>query len=397
MRLFHGTTSSCHRVRPTQIDVENFHNFHNSPEVIDDRIRMLNNEWPKEGRGCEYCKNVEQHGGLSDRLYHNPIEGLNPVDFDGTNLEVTPRVSEIYLHNTCNMACVYCKSIFSSKINQELKMFGPYPIGLEYTPEHPDREKLFDLYKDWLKSNINKLSRLNILGGEPLLQNELWDLLDIVEEYSTSNELEIGMNTNLNYPTKVLDKFVSICKKLILQKKIKLLAINPSMDCWGPQAEYVRHGVDLGQWKTNFEYLLKHKWIKLTVHQVITSLTIKTAIDLQRMIAEYKTHNPKILQTYYFVDGQNEKVFHPEIFGKEFFKQQLDELLETMPITTEWDKLSKERLRGICELMDQSTPNIDRLSMLYDTLEQIDHRRGTNWRALWPEIEEYFIKCGIAK
>ena len=68
-----------------------------------------------------------------------------------------------------------------------------------------------------------------------------------------------------------------------------------------------------------------------------------------------------------------------------------------MPITTEWDKLSKERLRGICELMDQSTPNIDRLSMLYDTMEQIDHRRGTNWRALWPEIEEYFIKCGIAK
>lgn len=395
LRLFHGTTSSCHRVRPVQISIDNFENFHNTPEVIDDRIKMLNNEWPTAGRGCEYCKNVEQSGGVSDRLYHNQIAGLSPVDFDGTNLEVTPSISEIYLHNTCNMACVYCKSIFSSKINQELKMFGPYPIGLEYVPEHADREKLFDLYKDWLRTNINSLTRLSILGGEPLLQTELQDLLDIVKEHCANRSLEIAINTNLNYPTELISNFVDFCKELILTKKIKSLSINASMDCWGPQAEFVRSGVDLAQWKTNFEYLLTQKWVLLTVHQVITCLTIKTAIDLQNMISEYKKDNPKITQTYYFVDGQNEKVFHPEIFGKHFFKTQLDELLRTMPITTEWDNQSRDRLDGICKLMDNAIPDPARLKMLKDTLDQIDYRRNTNWRALWPEIEEYFIENGI--
>jgi hypothetical protein len=39
--------------------------FHNHPGKIGDREKMLNGEWP--GNGCEYCKKIEDVGGVSER------------------------------------------------------------------------------------------------------------------------------------------------------------------------------------------------------------------------------------------------------------------------------------------------------------------------------------------
>jgi hypothetical protein len=50
-----GTTASCHRVThdPIQI-VDGKINFHNIPQKLEARTKMLNGQWP--GRGCEHCK-----------------------------------------------------------------------------------------------------------------------------------------------------------------------------------------------------------------------------------------------------------------------------------------------------------------------------------------------------
>ena len=128
-RLYNATSSSCHRVNPVAVPLDKFDDFHNTPEVLNDRQKMLAGKWP--GRGCEYCEDVEKQGGVSDRLYHNDIPGLTPVDFDPLgDQRVTPRIVELYLTNACDLACVYCLPGFSSRINNELKKYGPYPIGI---------------------------------------------------------------------------------------------------------------------------------------------------------------------------------------------------------------------------------------------------------------------------
>ena len=396
LRLYNGKSSSCHRVTPVQITAETFASFHNTNEVMQDRALMVQGHWPAAGRGCEYCRNVEQSGGVSDRLYHNAIAGLTPVDFDGLN-PVTPTISEVSLNNTCDLACVYCLPHFSSKVNQELRKFGPYPLGIKSVEQTPDREQLFLLYVDWLKQHGHKLTRLSILGGEPLLQKELWTLLDVLPQIDNQN-LELAVNTNLNCNSDTMQKFVAKCKELALGRHIKKLCVSASLDCWGPQAEFVRHGLDLDRWQHNFEFLMQHKWITLSVHQVLTSLTIKTAIDLQNLIAEYKKTNPKILQEYYLVDSGFEKIYHPEIFGGEFFRSQLQRLTQQFPISTPWDQHTKSRLDGIVRMLDCSSADVDRLQMLKQTLNMVDQRRGTDWKKLWPEIDQYFneknIQCG---
>jgi len=58
VKLYTGTASSCHRVVPVKIDINDFDNFHNTTPVIEDRVKMMNGEWPVD-RGCEYCKNLK--------------------------------------------------------------------------------------------------------------------------------------------------------------------------------------------------------------------------------------------------------------------------------------------------------------------------------------------------
>lgn len=392
-RLYDATSSSCHRVTPVAVPLDKFDNFHNTPEILSDRQKMLDGIWP--GRGCEYCQTVENQGGVSDRLYHNDIPGLTPEDFDPDgDQKVTPRVLELYLTNTCDLACVYCQPMYSSRNNEELKKFGPYPIGILPVQQISNREEYFAAWLSWTDTNYQHLDRLSILGGEPFLQKELWSILEFVSDRKNVN-LTISVNTNLNSKLDTVKRFVETCKELVAKRKIKAVNVNASLDCWGPQAEFIRSGLDLTRWQENFEYLIQHKWLAITVHQVVTSLSISTALELQHRIAEYKKQNPRITQAYHAVDSGYEEIYHPSIFGSEFFKNKLSELLANYPISTEWDTETRKRLEGICLMIDSSKPDVLRLTKLCATLEMIDQRRNTNWRKLFPEIDQFFIENGI--
>lgn len=393
-RLYDATSSSCHRVATVKIPLDQFENFHNTPEVLDDRHKMLAGQWP-QGRGCEYCKNVEDQGGTSDRKYHNNIPGLTPVDFDiSGDQKVTPRIVELYLNNTCDLACVYCFPDYSSRLNEELKKYGPYPIGIQHAVQVSNREQYFAAWLDWVDRNYQHLDQINILGGEPLLQKELWTILDLVSTKQNKN-LTIAINSNLNSKLDTVKKFVAIGRDLVINGNIKKIQINASLDCWGPQAEFIRYGLDLNQWQTNFEYLIQHKWLDISVHHVITSLSMGTTLDLQSRIAEYKKQNPKIKQGYHVVDSGQEEIYHPGMFGGSFFKSQLDQLVQTFPITTEWDVEMKKRLVGITLMIDAEKPNRSRLGKLLATLDMTDQRRKTQWRKLFPHIDQYFIENNI--
>lgn len=392
-RLYNATSSSCHRVNPVTVSLENFDNFHNTPEVINDRQKMLAGEWP--GRGCEYCQNVEKQGGVSDRLYHNDIPGLTPVDFDPRgDQRVTPRIVELYLTNTCDLACVYCLPGFSSRINEELKKYGPYLIGIVPITQTSNRDQYFTAWLNWLDKNYQHIDRVSIMGGEPFLQKEMWSILEFIDTKQNQN-LTISVNTNLNANPDTVKRFVETCKNLIVNKKIKRVHIDASLDCWGPQAEFIRDGLDLARWQENFEYLITHKWLSISVHQVLTSLSIGTALDLQQRIAEYKKQNPRITQAYHVVDSGYEEIYHPNIFGAAFFKDKLDALLEHYPIATEWDIETRKRLEGICLMANAGNPDSLRLSKLCATLDMIDQRRNTDWKKLFPDIAQYFIENKI--
>ena len=286
---------------------------------------------------------------------------------------------------------MYCIPEFSSKINQELNKFGPNIIGLKNITKIADSDQYFELYLNWLDKNSHSLTRISIMGGEPLLQQNLWKLLDFLKTKSNQN-LEININSNLNSSTLTIQRYVETMKELIVNKSIKRADIQASLDCWGPQQQFIRYGLDLDQWQNNFEYLIQNKWLKLSIHQVITSLTIKTINDLQKRVVDWKKINPRISQEYFTVDGRNQEVFHPEIFGNKFFAAELTKIVDNFVCVNEHDKLGKDRLVGIVGAQLNSKIDHAKLKKLLLTLDQLDFRRNTNWRELWPEIDNFFTE-----
>ena len=176
VQLYNGKTNSCHRVGQSDIDPENFDTFHNTSKKLSDRSLMLKGEWPTGG--CEYCKNIEDSGGQSDRQFQLQIPNLTPpeLDTDPTAIDVTPRILEVYLDNVCNMSCIYCWDGFSSRIQQENANFGDFSSnGIEiknYSVKHHKHAELTQAFWNWMEKNSSTLSRLHILGGEPFYQTE---------------------------------------------------------------------------------------------------------------------------------------------------------------------------------------------------------------------------------
>lgn len=384
------TTGSCHRTAWTQLTPENFANFHNTEKKLHERTQMLAGEWPSDS--CGYCKEVEQAGGFSDRMLHLNIPDQIPEELaqDPSAIHVTPRILEVFLNNTCNLACLYCWEENSSKIDFENKKFGLFNqngIVLSNTFEN-HAEALFPLLLEWLSKHYSSLERLHILGGEPFYQKEFDTLLEFLQTQHNPN-CELSIVTNLMMQPKILVKYTDLIKQLIQEKRIKRFDITCSLDCWGPQQEYIRYGLDLNTWEKNFEYVLEQKWIKVNVNQVVTPLTIKTMPEfLEKLTAWRKQKN---IGHFFSVASPGPSYMIPKIFGPGEFDKDFENILQLMPVDTNEQRNAKEYMEGIAHEYLSSVPNTEEIQKLIIFLNEKDRRRNTNWRELFPWLEKYVV------
>jgi len=392
-----GETSSCHRTNYDTIDPDNFSNFHNLPTKIHARERMIAGEWP--GRGCEYCKNVEDHGGTSDRqmilMRSHGLDKIPPELLDNPKAtEVTPIILEIYFNNTCNLSCVYCGPSISSKWNDEIQKFGKIQIEdfslNAHTPDKSSYNKMVeDLWKYLVTDDRYKSIRnYQLLGGESLLQKELDASIDFWHQHPNPS-LTFNLISNIMLPPKLFVEKMQRFHTLVDTESIYRLELTASLDCWGPQQEYVRHGLDLDTWTHNFEYLLDKPWVKPSIHSCITSLTIKTMPALIEKIVEWNQKLPEDMQidhSFDFVIGSDggKNGLHPCLFGPDIFEKDFEKILALMPENTENQRLSKKQMQGQANFVKNSIKDKKRINLLKAYLDELDRRRNTNWHTLFP-------------
>lgn len=385
LRLYNGASSSCHRVNLTTLSTENFNDFHNTEKSISDRKLMLEGQWPKGG--CEYCQQSEAAGGQSDRLFQLKIPNLAPpeLEHNPTAVTVTPRILEVYLDNVCNMSCLYCWDGFSSRIYQENQRFGDFDqdgvVIKNSSGKHPQFDELTEKFWIWLDKNYNSLSRLHILGGEPFFQSQFEQCIEFLESHSNP-ELEFNVVTNLKVSSAKLEDFVLRIKKLLLQRRIKRFDITCSIDCFGPEQEYVRFGLDLNQWRKNFEYLLSHKWITVNINQTLANLVIKTVPDMLQYINQVSRGR----QVGHFFQPPNltYPFLHPKVFGAGFFDEDFKNILAEMKDTTMFEKEFRNNMNGIWNELNSSVKSPTMINQLSIYLTELDRRRNTDWKKTFP-------------
>jgi organic radical activating enzyme len=385
-----GQTSSCHRTHNDPINLDNFEDFHNTPTKLRTRQKMIDGEWP--GEGCEYCRNIENAGGISDRLDINSKsnENIIPIELfkDKKAIIVSPTMIEIYFSNLCNMSCIYCgpgwSSAWEAEIEKNLSKVRPslnFQLGEQKKIKSSmgvSNEKFFS----WLENKANTLTNLNILGGEPFFQPELEKLIDFFE-LNPSPQIEIKVFSNLKVQKLKFKKMLDRLETLVLEKKIKKLHITASLDCWGSQQEYIRYGLNLNQWEENFKELCKRQKISLEIHGTITGLTIETMSDLIDKINYYS--NQRQFQIGYsnnFVVSPN--FLSPGIFPKGFFDKKFDIIIEKMK-----NEFEKKTMIGYRDTINNLPYQPDLIINLKQYLDELDSRRDTNWRKTFGWLEEF--------
>jgi len=401
-----GTTASCHRTERYAIDPKNFSNFHNVPEKIRDRNAMLDGQWP--GHGCEYCRNVESAGGVSDRQYHLDSQGdicqhppelnLNPVA-----TEITPTILEVYFTNTCNMSCVYCGPYFSSKWEDENRKFksnfeNSSAFNLQASPNNPHYTQMVnDLWKYLAEGDrYRTLRRFHVLGGEPFLLKELDATIDFWDNHGNI-DLVISIISNLNVPHERFKQYMKRFESLISERKIWKIQITASLDAWGVEQEYTRYGLDLMLWKQNFEYLVDKPWVTLSINSALSGLTIKQMPALMEKINYWNSKRGPIVQTednvfgepihYSFnTTGMKDNLY---IFGPDIFRDDLAKVIKLMPDTTETAISTRRQMESISITLNVSTKDDNKIRELKEYLTLLDHRRNTNWQNTFPWLVDF--------
>lgn len=388
-----GGTASCHRTAISELTAENFLDFHNTPIKLADRTDMLQGKWPENN--CAYCREIEDQGGLSDRMRQLTVPNLVPLelDYDNTAINISPTIVETYFNNTCNLGCLYCNPELSSTIETENKKFGDFKIkGIELVNSQKHYKDLSPHFWNWFPEGFKKLKRFHLMGGEPLYQKELDILLEMIEKHPNP-DCEINLVTNLMVPktriVTVLEKF----KQLLIARKIKRLDITCSIDCWGPQQEYVRWGIDLNVWEENFKILMENKWVYMNINQTISALTIKTMSDLLIKLREWR--KDRKIGHWFSGVSPGPSYLKGEIFGNKEFEYDCIEILNLMPKDTDADKTAVKYMEGIFQQILNAEENNEEIKKLIVFLNEKDRRRKTDWRQMFPWLIKYEVLCGI--
>lgn len=381
------SSSSCHRVNAVPFSLDQFDNFHNLPSKQRDRKLMLAGKWP--GNGCEYCRDIEYAGGHSDRQHNLEIRNLTPpeLETDPTAVVVTPRLVEIFAQNTCNMSCIYCHPDLSSKIAQENIKFGEFRANGVHIPvvKVPDTaHQYFEKFIGWLEKNIQVLRRLHLLGGETFLQHELMERVLSVIEKNPNPDLEFTIFSNMTVPDRYWNMYTQRIKYLQKMGCIKIFDLTASIDCWGAQQEYVRYGLDLNKFEQRFSWAADQDWLRLTVNQTITSMTIKTMPELIEKI-KYYSQGRHI--GHYFEMHIGPRFHHPGIFAWSMWEDDFKRILDAMPKDTDNHIEAIVRMQGVQKQLQASgSHDFNEIENLHIYLDEIDRRRGTDWRSLFPYL-----------
>ena len=241
---------NCCKAYPERINLEwleaNPGKLFHTDTMLEDRKLMIED---KSCASCHHgCYKYEEQGLSSARLQKNTNEFI-------TNPKAPLKDLSISLSTDCNLTCAYCSPEWSTSWQKDIDKNGNYELT-DFKKKNDNFAKLWSKIKQKSRSTESKffhlllkeislakdLELISVLGGEPLLHNQLEMLLNQVENKKISIITGLGVS---------LLRLSHLLKK-IKGKKIKF---HVSGETTGSFFEFLRYGIS---WK---DFLTKVKMI----------------------------------------------------------------------------------------------------------------------------------------
>ena len=417
-----GETHSCYHPKPHKIPLEEIlidpSALHNTEQKKIERLQMLNGGKPS---GCQYCWNIESLGDeyISDRKERNSTiytpERFEEIKTGPWDQNINPQYIEISFGNECNFKCGYCHPKHSSSYHKEIKDFGPYDM----VKNHRNDINWFKVYEEetnpyvdawwrWWPEVRKTLTILRITGGEPLLQQSTWRLLEDLENNPLPN-LELNINSNFGVKPVLIERLIEKANKLVYGNKIKKFKIFTSLDTWGSQAEYIRTGLDLTVWERNFHTYMTRTKLPLTFMVTFNVLTVTNFKNLLKKFLEWRkmysfSQRDYIHRVRFDTPYLKEPLqYDMNILPKEEFMPFMQDSLKFIEDNIDDKSFSKftnleyEKFRRVVDYMKTTVYSDDKLKEgrkdFYNWFTEYDRRRNTNFINTFPEMVPFFNRC----
>ena len=377
---------------------------------------MLEGKRPKE---CEFCWAIEDQGNISDRAYRSQ-DVYEPGLIEEAIKEVKspkPRYVEVNFNQACNLKCAYCSPHLSTEWHKEVKQHGAYKLinsnhndpvwvdnlGIDNSPTSP----YVQAFWEWFPTVYPTLKTFRMTGGEPLMDKNTFKVFDYVKE-NPNKQLQLSITSNCCPPKGQWQKFIADLKEITDLDAIDHFMLFCSLDSWGKQAEYIRHGLDFDQLYKNVTHYLKHS-SKHSVTFIITA----NLLSLPNWVEYIK--NIHTLRCEYNTDRQLIWFDTPMLHDPKWMsmklanKEMLQSLLDSIVFMEQNIETSNNRFKGFKDY------EIDKVRRLYEWasvplntkddvlarknfdlfFKQHDIRRSTDIRKTFPQLELFIEECRI--
>ena len=248
----------CCKSDPYEFPANIASGFFDNSDMI--RERRQNSLVGVRHRDCQSCWR-DYDKGLG--AYRDWMNKWSDSDFFSRDLSKS-HVSyiEVELDNTCDLSCIYCSSICSSRIARE--------EGVVH--EDLTRQTDIDAFKEWLLGKFNSANErimINFLGGEPTTSNLFYELVDFVcvlASDSTDQRLSIGLCTNGNSRKHLMDRLSNAMDRSNVMWEVAI-----SNESYGASAELIRYGLDWERFSENID--------RYVAHPMVSSITFSPTIN----------------------------------------------------------------------------------------------------------------------
>jgi hypothetical protein len=270
-----------------------------------------------------------------------------------------------------------------------------------------------DAWWRWWPEVRKTLNILRITGGEPLLQASTWKLLDDLEKNPLPN-LELNINSNLGVKPVLVDRLADKIKLLKDKKCIKSFQLFTSVDTWGPQAEYIRTGLDLTLWERNLDKLVTTAQVPISLMITFNILSVTNFRQLLEKILEwrskYETNKDPGQERFRNIRFDTPYLKEPlqydiNILPKEDFMNYMYDNLKFIEDNlvdldkTKFGVLEHEKFKRLVKYMETTNYSPERIAEGRKDFKawftEYDKRRETNFLATFPEYEKFWNECSI--
>ncbi len=390
--------------RTLNMSTDSLESAWNSDYMKQSRLDMKNG---KVLDACLKCVQQEKRGYGSMRVTMNKEKNLSSLADDGSiNF---PNTMELHFGNLCNLKCKMCGQDYSNQVGKEILEIGEKDQDfLQWVRQQSgnvnnwtnDLSVEYAWFKDvsvkkQLIDYVSKhITTLTVIGGEPTIINEFYELLDHCYEQGTLANKSVTIVTNLTNTNKKMTQWL---------QKMKNWTIWASVDGIGETTEYIRYPSNFKKIISNLKYykdlLDTHGNGKIVFSPAVQLLNIHQLDDMLKMFINFSEGEWQN-RTKYDVSWLSQ-VWYPRICNydvapKEYRSAVANKLEKSVQYFDQHSNIKffyRKQIENLNkDFLDNITEkNLQQAFIRYNDTQDL-HRQGKTWRELLPDLESALTK-----